>query len=50
MKPQMNVAAVAAVADYCGIRLDPGAIVEIPSILRQSQQGASVWAAKHEGR
>ena len=43
-------AAVAAVADYCDVRLDPSAVVEIPSIARQSQQGASVWAAKHDGR
>jgi LPS sulfotransferase NodH len=42
--------AVAAVAEYLGVPLDPGAVVEIPSIVRQSQEGASLWAAKHEGR
>jgi len=42
--------AVADVADYIGVRIDPSAAVEIPSIDRQSQQGASDWAAKHDGR
>lgn len=41
--------AVAAVAGYLGITLDPGAEVEVPAVARQSQEGARTWAAKHEG-
>jgi LPS sulfotransferase NodH len=43
-------AAIVAVAECIGVRLDPNAVVEIPSIVRQSQEGASDWAVKHEGR
>jgi trehalose 2-sulfotransferase len=39
--------AVAEVAAYLGVALDPGAEVAIPMVMRQSQDGARVWAAKH---
>jgi trehalose 2-sulfotransferase len=40
--------AVAAVAAHLGVALDPGAEVEIPMVERQSQDGAHLWAAKHQ--
>ena len=40
-------AAIDAVAGYLGIALDPAAAVEVPSIERQSQAGARVWAERH---
>jgi len=41
--------AVAAVADFLGVSLEPSAAVDIPAIKRQAQEGAQAWAAKHEG-
>ena len=39
--------AAAAVAAYLGVALDPGAVVEIPEVERQSQAGARAWAERH---
>jgi LPS sulfotransferase NodH len=41
------VAAVAAVAGYLGVTLDPAAAVDVPAIERQSQAGARLWAERH---
>jgi LPS sulfotransferase NodH len=40
-------AALAAVADYLGVALDPAATVTVPAIERQSQAGARAWAERH---
>jgi LPS sulfotransferase NodH len=40
--------AVADVAAYLGVALDPDAEVAIPMVERQSQDGARAWAAKHQ--
>lgn len=39
--------AVARVARYLGVTLDPAAKVAIPAIERQSQAGAQTWVARH---
>lgn len=41
--------AVAAVASYLGVELDPAAAVAIPQIERQEQAGARLWAERHAG-
>jgi len=41
--------AAGEVAAYLGVSLDPRAEVAIPMVERQSQDGARVWAAKHQG-
>lgn len=41
--------AAAEVAVYLGVALDPRAEVAIPTVERQSQDGARAWAARHEG-
>jgi LPS sulfotransferase NodH len=40
-------AALAAIAGYLGVEIDPSAAVTIPRIERQSQQGARDWARQH---
>lgn len=42
-------AAIAAVAGYLGVELDPAAAVDVPAIERQSQQGADAWKDRHAG-
>jgi LPS sulfotransferase NodH len=39
--------AALAIAAYLGVALDPGAVVEIPEVERQSQAGARAWAERH---
>lgn len=39
--------AVAEVARFLGVEVDPALEVEIPSIRRQSQKGARAWAQRH---
>lgn len=41
--------AVKAVAGHLGVRLDPQAAIAVPTIERQSQSGARIWAARHAG-
>jgi hypothetical protein len=36
---------VAAVADYLGVAIDPGARVEVPPIVRQASGGREQWFA-----
>lgn len=36
-----------AVAAHLGVMLDPGAVVEIPEVERQSQDGARAWAERY---
>lgn len=40
--------AVAAVADYLSVELDPDAVVEVPEIRRQSQEQARAWREQLE--
>ena len=40
-------AAVACVADYLGVALDPAAAVDVPQIRQQSRTGARQWAEQH---
>ena len=42
-------AALATFANYLGVTLDPASAVAIPSVERQSQDGARAWRAKLEG-
>ena len=44
-----SAAAVARVAGYVGVDIDPAAAVKVPPVERQSQQGAQAWAARHAG-
>lgn len=39
--------AVGSVAEFLGIALNPAAVVEVPTIERQSQTGARAWAERH---
>ncbi|MBB3033658.1 Stf0 family sulfotransferase [Alteriqipengyuania lutimaris] len=39
--------AVAAMADYLGVSLDPSARVDVPPIRRQAQAGAREWKRQH---
>lgn len=39
--------AVRKVADYLGVTLDPAAIVQIPSVEKQSEAGSRAWAEQH---
>ena len=39
--------AVAQVADYLGVTLDPAAAVEVPSVDKQSEAGAEGWAERY---
>ena len=39
--------AVAQVADYLGVEIDPSARVEVPRIRRQAQAGAEEWKRRH---
>lgn len=41
--------ALAAVADYLGVKIDPAGAVRIPEVERQSQDGAQYWAEKLRG-
>lgn len=40
--------AVAAVAEFLGVAIDPAAQADIPAIRRQSQDGARAWAERHD--
>jgi LPS sulfotransferase NodH len=42
-----SAAAVARVAGYVGIDIDPAAAEKVPPVERQSQRGARDWAARH---
>ncbi|GAA0278797.1 hypothetical protein GCM10009127_19760 [Alteraurantiacibacter aestuarii] len=37
------------VADYLGVAIDPAAVVDVPPIKKQSQDGARRWAQGHAG-
>jgi LPS sulfotransferase NodH len=39
--------AIASVAAYLGVAIDPAAAVAVPAIERQSQAGARAWAERH---
>ena len=41
-------AAIAAVAKFIGVEIDPAAEVDVPAIRRQSQEGARAWAECHQ--
>src|SRR5690606_41894807 len=41
-------AAIAAVAEFIGVEIDPAAEVDVPAIRRQSQEGARAWAERHQ--
>ena len=40
--------AVANIADYLGVTLDPAQIMQVPEIRRQDQTGAQEWRMRHE--
>ncbi|MBO9517477.1 MAG: hypothetical protein J7493_05375 [Porphyrobacter sp.] len=41
------ISAVQAVAAHLGVTLDPKAVIEVPEITQQSQEGAKTWADRH---
>ncbi|GAB5348362.1 Stf0 family sulfotransferase [Alteriqipengyuania sp. 357] len=42
--------AVGAVAEYLGVTLNPDAVVDVPKIRRQAQEGALAWKRQHASR
>lgn len=42
--------AVAEIARYLGVEIDPAACVEVPQIQQQSREGAAEWARRHKAQ